>query len=1281
MGAAQYLGVGRPRIHSWSPSESDSAESSNVGQFSNAISPLEGGSEDCSTGHASGELAEDASLEAPITGHSAVLPKDDTEESDDASTTGHSAGLSLSVAECSESSNNGHAESEHSSDEGLAESSTTGQWPSYSGEYTCTGDNVDVHWQPLPTALCDESWLDPTEYTPLRWGDELYPVTGNAIVPDISHNEQSAVKAKRALPTDDQLDLASTYASQLHHAYYGRPDVGSPLRPRWEKYFKAKIYKLVKLLGAAKFKQLPLVAVACVYQSNLVGLRKQTSIDFEAIHPQGASRPAIDPPEGMRALAYTPTDTGEVPLKAVADIYTEWWKEDVQPLAHAPENPTSLPKHTEDAGAPVASKVSKPRGRPQQAGKEADAMHADSPDEGTRHGSGARSIRGASRATTPTASRASLASSADGDDERDLEDARGRTSGVSTRSGSRSRSLAPSAPLTRDASTASSGKRKQKDGNDEPPNKKVKSGEVPPEDHFPPETIPVTWILHAPQPRPCERKMKCTNKIGTNIKNRYMVAYLAWRYAKQFSNPRKYGTPDPLPKIATEYKDTGVPSWFADQLDAIGGRLELQRPQENETTAEPRTPSPDPVVPGRKKRGRPAKMTLSAATARQPSAESSYTTEPAQASGSGGAPLAARNAPRRSHADDDAMSVDAPSNTEHDSGGEADDRTSEASEPVPMHSTRTAPGKGKSVEAVGTRAPNAREMKMVPPIITDTWRSIPKLASLSPAVPSPASGDCSGDLAQLLAARLAAPAAAASQPVEIGVRPSVSRPRTPPANVFRVGRLTRDMVAYYRTEARHAESFHGKIELLERHLEQVQTQLERRRDALDTLVTLADSPADAVEEFTSHAAGLVDDGQLVAASLASLVSLLGDLYNALRSAMPSSGVLGPVVELLDLVNQLRALYGDSRTKFDDIWKSVQPLWDEVHRVSTIGQSLAARCDALPAECSLAVQPMLLELDRQVTHRMDAVTERIAMPLNRLVSILEGQGSIAADEASAVRTAITEVFQHVAGVQGLAAPVQQLSADVARLAERVSALEAPAGASSLMGPQEPTPRECMTMIATLAERLDRLELQQRDRTGLSSGNIQAHLDDMGLTADVLERLIDFAAEEDDEEDEDKDDDDEDEVYEPDTPVAIPICKSIPLYSCPSEGLFDKERILLVLVQVGLARDGALLIMIRYIGGAQRGYGIGIQRRNCEQRGAGLHDMGSGNGAWTRRPEGLITGCKEVVRHGHLKLAPRKAGRQVLGHRDIRLNLCDEADVAQHQPHGQAIALHGARRCAE
>lgn len=134
--------------------------------------------------------------------------------------------------------------------------------------------------------------------------------------------------------TPGQIAQASKICSELHHGYYTRPSTApadDKNRRIWEYFYIRKIHSLTKLLTEARYEQLPPLAIACIYQSNIVAARQRYStvpvkIDLEAIHPEGRDMPNLDPGKDMRPLRYEPTNSGQVPLQEFNKEYRDWWR-------------------------------------------------------------------------------------------------------------------------------------------------------------------------------------------------------------------------------------------------------------------------------------------------------------------------------------------------------------------------------------------------------------------------------------------------------------------------------------------------------------------------------------------------------------------------------------------------------------------------------------------------------------------------------------------------------------------------------------------------------------------------------------------------------------------------------------------------------------------------------------------------------------------------------------------------------------------------------------------
>lgn len=148
-----------------------------------------------------------------------------------------------------------------------------------------------------------------------------------AAAPGASTGTERTLQRPLPPPNDGQLEEARELCSQLHHAFYARPSVDDKdARLRWYAFYLDTTYRLSVLLGKCAFTDLPRIATASLYRSNLRAKMRSEFVDLEDIHPPGAQYPDVEPPFGLRRLPYNPTDTGQVALKPVAEMKRKWWK-------------------------------------------------------------------------------------------------------------------------------------------------------------------------------------------------------------------------------------------------------------------------------------------------------------------------------------------------------------------------------------------------------------------------------------------------------------------------------------------------------------------------------------------------------------------------------------------------------------------------------------------------------------------------------------------------------------------------------------------------------------------------------------------------------------------------------------------------------------------------------------------------------------------------------------------------------------------------------------------
>lgn len=140
-------------------------------------------------------------------------------------------------------------------------------------------------------------------------------------------DKPTAPRAPPPPPNATQLEQARELCSQLHYAYYARPPVADKKAyKKWYAHYYNTIYSLCVLLNECTFTELPRIAIAGVYLNNLRAKKKLDKVDLEAIHPNGAAAPNVEPPAGVRRLPYIPTDTGQVRIKPEDEVVNRWWR-------------------------------------------------------------------------------------------------------------------------------------------------------------------------------------------------------------------------------------------------------------------------------------------------------------------------------------------------------------------------------------------------------------------------------------------------------------------------------------------------------------------------------------------------------------------------------------------------------------------------------------------------------------------------------------------------------------------------------------------------------------------------------------------------------------------------------------------------------------------------------------------------------------------------------------------------------------------------------------------
>ncbi|KAI0687846.1 hypothetical protein C8T65DRAFT_746922 [Cerioporus squamosus] len=1056
------------------------------------------------------------------------------------------------------------------------------------------------------------------------------------------------------LPNQQQIDDASELCSELHHSYYARPPVSNKdARMRWYKFYVNAIFSLSTLLRDCNFTDLPMVVVASIYRTNVRAKTKTEFIDFEPVHPDGAAHPDVEPPPGCRRLPYNPTDTGQVPVKPVEQVKKKWWLSKGKPA-----QATALPAVAEQAAVPATAAqpqagssasgnrgVSKPSSQakplksalksPSVRDRDRSVPRPQVLAEETSEATGSNSKSMHPRGLAPNKKGKARVTE---DDPMDVDDDGRRPAEQSDKKRKRllSGSVPPSSQemmergRTLEKSTTS---RQQTRSNsvavspvrdDAPKRKKTKTEPfVPPEDDFPPEDIPNTYMEQLAVCAKCaaadgicvfwpfgssvchrcaSASSKCTNTVGANNTKKPIPTYLQWRYQKQLADPARFPNPTCVPpEWAGFHKDP--PTWFVERwrqykkskpdppdygaLLAARKAGDRRQPSALAEAAPPKTvPSktvspktiPPKTLPPKTLPPTTADASLHPASLRfgPDTDDKGYTEisddEPVLQGGpiKQGAPSGSKSADnvvdltaedRPQAAGDSSASGDAsaggqlevrqpPAVGTTEEGNTSNSHRTQTGKPLQSiqvpQAPATAPGAaggsandGTATTAKQTRKEQirAREQCLIP-VPVKSWHELPALARPpSPTLGGPAAGPHMDfrpeNLAEYVALRLAqsSDGRIGELSAEVPVPPSISRPATPPSQVFTLGPATRQLLYDSQRKAWSASQIKDAVTFVGDNLRGLMTRLDARQASLAT-VCYAESSVQAMNEIMGTAAGLVDDNKAIAIALCAVADIGHLLARSLEGVAAISPQFGAVSELAEILAQLRALYGEVQEKFTMTRDYVNTLSTAVLELQEKAPLDNTTVRALAGMCSNAVEPMLKSLHYNLKKEIDTIRDTIA-PLQCAVTTLESrnlppaqgelrdgalaplQPTVLADDVRSHDESSTTADSRTSD-KGLASVLETIRQRLTALEDLQILKQNPAGTSlppsSVLHTSASVAHtdgavaateDLHTTVADLSARIDRLETaQQTPDPATFNKQVQQYLDSVGLPASLL-----------------------------------------------------------------------------------------------------------------------------------------------------------------------------------
>ncbi len=340
----------------------------------------------------------------------------------------------------------------------------------------------------------------------------------------------------------------------------------------------------------------------------------------------------------------------------------------------------------------------------------------------------------------------------------------------------------------------------------------------------------------------------------------------------------------------------------------------------------------------------------------------------------------------------------------------------------------------------------------------ESWRSYPTLARpSSPEVRGPTAPPAEvfrpADLAEFMALRLTGSIGniVGEPATQVHAPPSISRPTTPPMQVFAIGPAARQLLYESQAKAWNAAQIKESSTAVANNIRTVMARLDARHASLGTM-TYAVSSAEAIQEVLGQTAGLINDNKVIATAIGAVADIGHSLARSLEGTASISPQFGAAAELVEVLAQLRSLYGGVQAKFGYLQSSVETLSTAVLELQERSLHDKDIIRTIAANCSDVVEPMLKSLHYHLKQEIDTVRETIG-PLQSTVSALESGHVPSAEDTRRLRELAqaavpAESLAHDVGIQsepggtvGCSALGEDLSATLEDIRQRVAALEA------------------------------------------------------------------------------------------------------------------------------------------------------------------------------------------------------------------------------------------------
>ncbi|KAI0684332.1 hypothetical protein C8Q76DRAFT_804020 [Earliella scabrosa] len=850
--------------------------------------------------------------------------------------------------------------------------------------------------------------------------------------------------SKRPPPTPQAIEEARQYCSQLYHAWTERPPTDSPLRRSWDLLFMQACKALGKVLKNYKFKSLPPFIIGCIWEFNNHVYDRTPFVDVEAIRDANdSSHPALNP-ASARYLRYQPAIDGPVVIQPRTDVRDVWWEADASGMTNT------------DAGVPTSTVI-----------PDATTAAEQTPQPLPANPTGARSepsILEVSGQRPPSPHRRE----------------RSRTPSQAARSAE------PRSQPHRQVKRKASRSPLQEDDVE----RSVTAGPEAISKLNEAESIPET--LSFPLGWGCEgcRKIGAACEVdtfaGTVCKQCRKIKF--WRASHRLDE-----NPDPIfvpPEYATN--SASPPDWWLARTPS--GR-DRKRPRTSEPVAKPATASSRgrshlrnaPSAPSESER--PSPLPTTAVSRQDPvSPHLPPRPSPADSSADSGNPIPAAD-PAWTHPP---ARIIPPSSAR---------RLRPRVPPIVPRGAEEAPADASGPDsrqaspATLSRRTSASGV-MRAPRLNGSWRDLPTLARVPTPLPEPEAESSDSPPTRYLPDSWR-PQASISNPERLAIPGSTSaRPRTPPAIVFQPGVNTIQLAEEAQRRIASIRDLQVSLARAAAEAEGLAQSSRLRQLAAQTDVRDPDAVPEALELLSTQQKQLEADNRRGA-------EVLGRVSQSLASVCALFELLPPVpmndralLEMLELVHQLRELYGTIQTAFQSNQESLRPVQAELLRVREEQQLIIDRLDQVPNDVSTAVHPLLRRLYDRVNQPRPTALPNISA---------DGQVSLHTRNPVPPETPVHELTS--------LEPAVDLWTEVDALRARIELLEgapssrtdngaagedgAPGDASVCAVRSEDDMR---SMVVELRRRVTRLEGLHGSRVA-----VREYLEGLGLDSDHLRRL--------------------------------------------------------------------------------------------------------------------------------------------------------------------------------